>query len=145
MTTGREVFGRTYNLSGVIGQRLPDDPVELERLGRSDEVRDILSVATGQMIALRRQGLVQAALGVVQKVDQIAESIRQANLESVEDVLGTLELQWGITRQLAGDLEGSVSPITRSYTAPHEPGRPVHGGHRSQPCLAELLHDGAQP
>src|SRR6202044_3394517 len=95
----------------------PDDPDELERLGRSDEVRDILSVATGQIIALRRQGLMQAALSVVEKVDKIAESVRRSNLEAVEDVLGTLELQWGITRQLAGDLEGSVSPLIRSYTA----------------------------
>ncbi len=117
LVTGREVFGRTYNLSGVVGQPLPDEPDELDRLGASDEVREILSVATGQIIALRREGLFQAAMGMVEKVDRIADVVSRTRPELVEDVLGTFELQWGITRQLAGDLQGSVKPLIRSFTA----------------------------
>jgi LuxR family maltose regulon positive regulatory protein len=116
MTIGREVFGRTYNLSGVVGQRLPDDPEELERLGRMEEVRDILSVATGQIIALRRQGLLHAAMGLVEKAEVITDVVTRHDPEPIEDVLGTLELQWAITRQLAGDIEGSVKPLVRSWS-----------------------------
>src|SRR5580698_1750429 len=35
MVIGREIFGRTFNLSGLVGERLPDDAEELGRLGRT--------------------------------------------------------------------------------------------------------------
>ena len=117
MQTGREIFAKGDAPNPVVERPLPEDPQELEALAHRDDLRELLTVATGQAIVLRQIGLLEEAMAIVTRAEILAGLLSEPQREAVADVLATLELQWGITLQLGGDLQASVTPLQRSFTS----------------------------
>jgi LuxR family transcriptional regulator, maltose regulon positive regulatory protein len=94
---------------------LPDDPEGLRDLGASPGARVALVAGTRRSVFLRRAGRYQEALAVVDKLRLVAAATSAVQPEQVTDVLPVAILQWGITRQLAGDLKGAEEDFRRAW------------------------------
>src|SRR5664279_2151058 len=104
--------GRDLLLLGPTGL-IPDarsvvEPEEFAAFGRSPEAMQIITMVTARAIVPRLGGFFQAGCAFVDQASAIAAEAGRVQADQLLGMLPSCQLMWGITRQLAGDLPGSL-------------------------------------
>lgn len=112
---GKAMFVSTLAGNPLLHQPIPTDTNELTALGREPEAAELLHIGTVQSAALRMAGSLREGSERAARLVPLVDSMLAHQPENVTTQLPTIQLQWAISMQLAGDLEAATTQFERAY------------------------------
>lgn len=115
VAVGKAMFVNGLAGSPLLNQPIPTGTDELTALGREPEAAELLHIGTVQAAALRMAGSLREGSERAARLVPLVDSMLAHQSENVTTQLPTLQLQWAIGMQLAGDLEWATAQFERAY------------------------------
>ncbi|QBJ96744.1 helix-turn-helix transcriptional regulator [Rhodococcus sp. ABRD24] len=119
VAAGKALFVHTVIGHPLLNQPIPTGAAELTALGADPVAAQMLHIGTVQSVALRMAGSLREGSERAGHMVSLADSMLANQPDNVTPQLPTVQLQWAISMQLAGDLEPATVQFERAYRGAH--------------------------
>ncbi|WP_305093462.1 LuxR C-terminal-related transcriptional regulator [Prescottella sp. R16] len=114
VAAGKALFVQSLAGHPLLNVPIPATPKEAVAAGARPDAADLLHIGTVQSVGLRMTGRLREGANRATQLVPLVDSMLAAQPENVTSQLPTVELQWAISMQLAGDLESATALFTRA-------------------------------
>lgn len=115
VAAGKALFVDTLAGNPLLSRRIPTRTDELTELGKEPDAAELLSIGTVQSVALRMAGSLREGSDRAARLVPLIDSMLKHQPQNVSPQLPTVQLQWAIGMQLAGDLEWATTQFDLAY------------------------------